>query len=480
MIKLHPTKYLPINRPVNLQILLYFWTSVFQEQNASHIFNYSDDTHLYVEHLQNGNHVNAIGLLHFNHKRWPQRRASSAEYSDLIRLLENRKRSRLTATHLLSWAPKLAGWRKNSISVTAEGLNQMNIIPGKTNVQKQSEVARLAFTKKSRRLTVRNKEMGTTSYYRIEVQPPNRQISIQRDSEINKLIVNGFFRSGTTLIWRIFRDQNPKTRCFYEPLHPKIIPQLASLNKHTAHGVSLWNEYAEIHKNDPRFKILYSKAITPDGRQAINSDAVNYLTYLLNLDRNIVVQPNRASLILDKILLKNSKVKIVHIIRDPLEVWSSMQTMAETRGRLQPLKRIFPGWTYSRSFGLIGSIESINQISKTNNRSENNLKIPFRLLRTNNDIFEDFIYVWTLVNKAAVDIVNRHEGIVFPLKSLLNNDQIAKNISSYTGLNFSIDKSSLRKPKAKKDISIYKLDDTITTLKLQQEYKILDKILNSH
>jgi hypothetical protein len=37
-----------------------------------------------------------------------------------------------------------------------------------------------------------------------------------------KLILNGSFRSGTIMLWKIMRDSNPGMLVFYEPLHSEL------------------------------------------------------------------------------------------------------------------------------------------------------------------------------------------------------------------------------------------------------------------
>lgn len=60
------------------------------------------------------------------------------------------------------------------------------------------------------------------------------------------VIIQGVFRSGTTALFEIFR-QDERFRCYYEPLHPKLIwhidDMLSPSPKHPA--AKFFGEYAE-------------------------------------------------------------------------------------------------------------------------------------------------------------------------------------------------------------------------------------------
>ena len=60
------------------------------------------------------------------------------------------------------------------------------------------------------------------------------------------IVINGYFRSGTTYFWNLLRA-NVKFPVFYEPLHPQLSLFInRSQGVDETHGMSLWEEYSKL------------------------------------------------------------------------------------------------------------------------------------------------------------------------------------------------------------------------------------------
>lgn len=140
----------------------------------------------------------------------------------------------------------------------------------------------------------------------------------------------GWFRSGTTMFWNMFRESGQYT-CYYEPLHEHLrlyVDQGHYVVDPTHDGVKdYWREYQDI----PRAKFR-SKWQPWFGRQrwvlddaAVADDLKDYLDLLIShADRRPVLKFVRAGLRGEWLRANYPDARIIHIVRNPRAVWTSM------------------------------------------------------------------------------------------------------------------------------------------------------------
>ena len=140
-----------------------------------------------------------------------------------------------------------------------------------------------------------------------------------------EVVVNGFYRSGTTMIWNLLKRSNPEKNIFYEPLNPYLSYYIRSEAYYDVpnplHNMYLFQEYSQIGNG-------FIDQIV-DKHPALNHPLPNnkkelyeYLQLFHVLD-NSILQVNRLHFHLNDIH-KKYNAKIIHVIRNPFDVYHSI------------------------------------------------------------------------------------------------------------------------------------------------------------
>jgi len=243
----------------------------------------------------------------------------------------------------------------------------------------------------------------------------------------NLIIINGFFRSGTTFLWRVIRDSSDYV-CFYEPLHPNLeqfVTDKPSI--HMTHGAELWNEYRELNELEKSKLFSLNKVI--NGGQPASEQAIKYLEFLSELRVKVLLQPNRASLLLHDVLNFSTDAKVIHILRDPFEVWESMCKMAIYRGRYIFIKRYFPFFAFIRGFELFKAGRDVDSF-----RNVSNFEMILNCIRFfggKHYLFRCFLRIWIQCNYSAIKAVEQQNGIIVSLENLITSKSLQVGVSKY-------------------------------------------------
>lgn len=176
----------------------------------------------------------------------------------------------------------------------------------------------------------------------------------------NAIFITGRFRSGSTLIWNLFRSFKGFT-AYYEPLLHE-----SPINRGEGRGYtvdpthigvkSYHDEFSRIqgldklHSPDWAFKNLYmdDSFFEPKLMEYIN-------TLIMHSQARPVLQFNRADFRLEWLRANYPKAKIVHIFRHPREQWISMIKNDEYIDRdfswnLRDIRHPFPNTFYLRDW----------------------------------------------------------------------------------------------------------------------------------
>lgn len=143
------------------------------------------------------------------------------------------------------------------------------------------------------------------------------------------VFITGRFRSGSTLLWNIFRNI-PECKAFYEPCHDLLMTHIecntAPQSSHV--GVtSYWDEYLPIlselkqyHSIDFGYKNLFLES------QDQYHSLEKYIRFLIECCENTkpVLQFNRVDFRLPWLRKKFPEAVIIHLHRNPREQWYSM------------------------------------------------------------------------------------------------------------------------------------------------------------
>jgi len=298
-----------------------------------------------------------------------------------------------------------------------------------------------------------------------------------------RYIFNGYYRSGTTLIWEILKESNTDFTVFYEPLHPNLIDKIRHFSNNrdkldSLHGKRLWNEYiiqGDTFIDNLDEKQVFRKYMYPKNKQEL----FNYLDIYDNLSGNIILQTNRLHFYLDDIVEKYN-IKAFHIIRNPFDVYSSLiQIYKNKRSSFKHFVLNFYHYLkyrYTPKLNFWGVKRSVDFIYE-------NFKIPGYWQETKikkhilNDSFKMHLLNWILCNYLAL---NKNQNFNFKLilyEDLIKNKaEVQKKIEKYTDLLFDTRRvKEYKKVEYKyQDLTLYKI---VNSIGMNREYNyILEKI----
>jgi hypothetical protein len=216
-----------------------------------------------------------------------------------------------------------------------------------------------------------------------------------------KILINGYFRSGTTAVWAAFKKANPEITTFYEPCHERLplILDVSETGEDVLHGRSLWEEYnnfnvtaGDIRKVHPNIGSVYP---------ADTESLFRYVRYFDALGDNIGLQTNRWHEFVGDIGL-HFKIPVVHVVRNPLDVYASFgESMYKNRSRKEKLK----GWI--KKHVLFEDYFYVKEVFWfTKDRSalgEKSYRGPLRKIKLSRfSHFEKFFYSWVYYNYYAI------------------------------------------------------------------------------
>lgn len=218
---------------------------------------------------------------------------------------------------------------------------------------------------------------------------------------VNDAIFNGFFRSGTTLAFKILKESNPNSLVFYEPLNKNLMKYASENVGNDFHNADLWGNYATLPdavlRLNPGLRSVLSHSI---------DDVSDYLKSLKGeTEKRSIYQTNRLHLLFAN---KNftSKYRCIHLIRDPLEIYRSFLDGMSRRHKSRPIKHRLAQIYYAHNKNPFELNEMFWEISNNN-------------LNRRYSVFEKFLYVWTKVN---FQIIKNPEVLVVTYPELASNN----------------------------------------------------------
>ncbi len=233
-------------------------------------------------------------------------------------------------------------------------------------------------------------------------------------------IINGYYRSGTTLLWNIARENFPGHLCCYEPLHPKLSQLLEEAKHRTTpwpgHDLPVFAPYFELPP-DVLQRLIARHPNT--GWHGIRSEQAlfAYFDILHNLPRPVILQPNRLHFFL-RPSGRHYHCRIVHIIRHPASVYTSLLRASFARNLAQKIKEQFV-----RRLDPFGVTREYLWIVKNADRLWP--ARPGRLARLGTSLspFAKFVVVWTLSNYHALEQLQEGDGLVLLYEEFLRQPQ---------------------------------------------------------
>ncbi|MFA5582365.1 MAG: hypothetical protein WDA25_10485 [Paracoccaceae bacterium] len=213
------------------------------------------------------------------------------------------------------------------------------------------------------------------------------------------LVLNGFFRSGTSVLWRAIAEASPDKRVLYEPCHPDLLAHIRRPDDpDPLHGFALWHAYRPyLPVLEPLFAAYAPRAsIYPH-------DGARVVAYARGLGRDLgadLVQVNRWHFVLGD--LAAAGAPLVHVLRNPFDIYASfLRIFAQRRPRWarKMIHRLAPDYLPPNSWGMRRAL------------GETGGTMPPRYLSRRG--LDTFLAVWLRANAAGVSACAHHGGAVF-------------------------------------------------------------------
>ncbi|NOY22412.1 MAG: hypothetical protein GXO70_02715 [Acidobacteria bacterium] len=254
-------------------------------------------------------------------------------------------------------------------------------------------------------------------------------------------VINGYFRSGTTFLWERFREAtNGEVLCLYEPLHPDLPVFLENdgLDKsgRRLHQLDLWSDYLRIPSGQREF--LLKRHPNRSGNCSWNhQELTDYLQILHGLNKDVMIQANRLHYDLPCVV-ELTDARIVHIVRNPLDVFHSIRHTYFTNPRL------FRGFARRMAYPCRGNhaFETAAWFSRAAKKSP---KLSTVLIGNPWGLLPWFVPAWVIANYSAVQAITGSTGMLCAYEEIfLRPAFLAKALETHLGTPFPIDRDDVR------------------------------------
>ena len=277
---------------------------------------------------------------------------------------------------------------------------------------------------------------------------------------MSMVVVNGYFRSGTSILWRLLRQANQGRSLVYEPCHNDLFGAIELARggyQNTLHEFAVWEDYLAL----PESQLERLRWTHPcvDGR-ILPGDSEELLRYVAVLSElfgaSAVLQTNRWHFHLA--VLTAAGIDAVHVIRNPLAVYRSIQRGSDYRRRRNPLIRAravlnpadqFYGWRMAAEIApQFGHRLSAWQRYRP---------------------FDVFVYCWVLANLSALE--NLGPERIFSYEEICLAPERFQHALRKLGLD--IDCSSMRSPTPISPAELALVDEACHRLDIDRFWKPL-------
>ena len=224
------------------------------------------------------------------------------------------------------------------------------------------------------------------------------------------VIVNGMFRSGTTLLWRILAADHDFSIYFCEPLHPDLPNQIETFGhyrfyKQVPEAMEKWSPYF----HSKRLRLLKGESYP---------ELQTYLSHLIK--KGALIKFCRMNLRLSWFQERFTNSYIINIIRDPRAVCYSY--LKNNQRPIDQHDLDWTGWYGVEYFGLYGQMDSFASYLKALDQEPPYMKImalwKINVEQSIRDLEDSGIKNW--INITYEELVNAPERIIKKIYSLLD------------------------------------------------------------
>lgn len=294
-----------------------------------------------------------------------------------------------------------------------------------------------------------------------------------------KIICNGYFRSGTTLLWSILKNNFKEYNVYYEPLHPSLAYYINSKvkqgEKDKLHGIALWDSYLNL-SFEKKIKILkFHPNLSKDRFDWISLN--NYITKFDESEIDSILQTNRVHFFLEE-LYKEYQCKIIHVVRDPYEVYSSMKKAYEESNSIG-IKRILKKSLPKYMFDFFEISSEFDWVVKHYGKPSSYFSVLSNK-RIKLNTFEMFCVVYCINNYVAIQSCKDYGLVLSYNKLLLEPESTLKNLFNFLEIDMKVkpEIKTRNKESFKEKKHFYKrFDRVITKYNLVDEYEFISNCI---
>jgi len=239
-------------------------------------------------------------------------------------------------------------------------------------------------------------------------------------------VINGYYRTGTSIVWWILQQSNPETIILYEPHSIGLHNEFKTLNPkadtvNPLHGMPIYKPYFMVSE-EVRRKFLETAKPKPVYTKDDFEDAIRTVEMFNNIDKRVVVQSNQLHPILHE-FAKYFDCNYIHIVRDPAGVlYSYTGSPSKLKRRIQRLLVTHaPNYMISKwmNHGKTGKFELkyMMEVAK---------KLGY--INSGGDLLEKFVRMYVNYNYHVLENLDRKRGTIVKFEDLVRNPKFFNGI----------------------------------------------------
>lgn len=278
-----------------------------------------------------------------------------------------------------------------------------------------------------------------------------------------RLVFNGYYRSGTTVMYRILKESNADMLALYEPLHPRLFGTDIKGRSLLLHGFNPWSCYQSepFKRIEPKYRSHHEALKKKHGGGILPFEfkEIEPLFDLLHsLEVDVILQPNNCHFVLSGMAEKYG-CKTIHIIRNPVDVWISATLSLKAKEKL--LAKLI----YDLRTTFLGRYVVTKYLSKQDwiglrfslNVDYRRISKRFGIEVDDDDYLAKMLVNWTICNYHAFKQSDGRKGMCVYYEEVATNPaEWLKAMSDFSGLNFDLNHVKIIEPKITRDKKLRK------------------------
>ena len=239
-------------------------------------------------------------------------------------------------------------------------------------------------------------------------------------------VINGYYRTGTSIVWWVLQQSNPETIILYEPHSVGLHNDFRTFNPNAdfvnpLHGMPIYKPYFMV-SDELRRKFLETAKPKPVYTKDDFEDAIKTVEMFNDIDKRVIIQSNQLHPILHE-FAEYFDCNYIHIVRDPAEVlYSHAGSPSNIKRRIQQFLVSFtPNYMINKWInhgGRYGKFELRYM-----------MEVAKKLGYINGgDLLEKFVKMYVNYNYHVLENLDRRRGTIVKFEDLVRNPKLFNGI----------------------------------------------------